>query len=65
MVTVTTSEPFKNKTTFTGTVVRRTDAHVVLSAKGRIVQLPRELVAEVKLPAPQFEPDDYEVRKLR
>ena len=64
-VIVTTSELFKKKTQFEGTLQERNEEHVVISAKGRIVKIPVAIVSRVELPKPKFEPTDSEIRKLR
>lgn len=64
-VAVTTTELYKKKTLFEGTLVERTEHDVCISLKGRIVKVPRELVADVRLPKPKYESTDTEMRKLR
>jgi ribosome maturation factor RimP len=65
-VTVTTSEVFRKKTVFEGTLLDRDCEHVRVSTKGRITKIPRALVAGVALPKAKFEPTDLEIRgKLR
>lgn len=49
-VTVTTTEVWRKADRFSGTLHSRTDAAVVLNLKGRLLKIPRELVAEVRLP---------------
>lgn len=63
-VMISTSEIFKKKTLFEGTLVRRDEDSVTLSMKGRIVEIPRKIVAQVKLPKSQYEPTDVEMQKL-
>jgi ribosome maturation factor RimP len=64
-VAITTKEVFKKKTLFEGTLVERTDECVFISQKGRPIRIPRELIAEVRLPKPKYESTDSEMRKLR
>lgn len=64
-VAVTTTETYKKKTVFEGTLVERTDENVCISLKGRIVKVPRDLVLDVRLPKPKYESTDTEMRKLR
>lgn len=64
-VAVTTTEIYKKKTVFEGTLVERTDENVCISLKGRIVKVPRDLILDVRLPKPKYESTDTEMRKLR
>ena len=64
-VSVTTTEIFKKKTVFEGTLVERTDDYVSISQKGRLIKVPRTIIAEVRLPKPKYESTDTEMRKLR
>jgi ribosome maturation factor RimP len=48
-VIVQTLSEFKGTTLFEGTLQERTTDHVKVSVKGRTVNIPRALVAEVKL----------------
>lgn len=64
-VQVTLNAPFKDKLKFEGTLVERTSEFVRLSLKGRSVNIPRELVTEVRLPPAKYEPGDFEVLKLQ
>jgi ribosome maturation factor RimP len=64
-VIVTTSELFKKKTSFEGTLQVRDEESVVISVKGRIVKIPVGIVSKVELPKAKFEPNDYEIKKLR
>ena len=64
-VTITTTEVYKKKTSFEGTLIDRTDEHVSVSLKGRIIKVPRKLIEKVSLPTPKFEDNDEEMRKLR
>ena len=57
-VTVTTSEEYKKKINFDGNVIGRDDTHVILSLKGRLIKIPRGIVASVKLPKSQHESTD-------
>ena len=64
-VSVTTTEIFKKKTAFEGTLVERTEDYVSISQKGRLIKVPRTIIAEVRLPKPKYESTDTEMRKLR
>jgi ribosome maturation factor RimP len=64
-VTITTTELYKKKTSFEGTLMERTDEYVSVSLKGRIVNVPRNVIDKVSLPTPKFEEADDEMRKLR
>lgn len=64
-VSVTTTEVFKKKTTFEGTLVERTDDCVSISQKGRMIRIPRAIIAEARLPRSKYESTDTEMRKLR
>mmetsp|Transcript_225 Transcript_225/g.410 ORF Transcript_225/g.410 Transcript_225/m.410 type:complete len:124 (+) Transcript_225:679-1050(+) len=48
-VLLTTTEPFKKKTEFQGNLHNRDEEFVRVNIRGRIVQVPRELVKEVRL----------------
>jgi ribosome maturation factor RimP len=65
MASVSTIEPYKKKTVFDGTLIERTETDVVLSLKGRIVKIPRDVIAQVTLAKSKYEPTDYEMRKMR
>jgi len=65
VVTVSTTEEFKKRLQFEGSLIERSDEHVVVSLKGRIVKVPRELVKSVRLPKARYESGDSEMRKLR
>ena len=65
MIAVTTTEDFKKKTLFEGSLIERSDEHVVVSLKGRIVKVPRKVIASVRLPKAKYESGDSEMRKLR
>lgn len=64
-VAVTTSEIYRKKTTFEGTLVERSGDNVCISLKGRPVKIPRDIITEVRLPKPKYEATDTEMRKLR
>lgn len=64
-VLVSLHEEFRKNIEYTGTLVERTLEHVRISIKGRGLSIPRELVKQVVLPPPQYEPADEEMRKLR
>lgn len=64
-IAVKMKEEYKKKVIFEGTLVERDEEHVLLSLKGRIVKLPRELIDIVSLPKSKFESTDSEMRKLR
>lgn len=55
-VTVRTTEIWRKADRFSGTLHSRTEAAVVLNLKGRLLKIPRELVAEVRLPTAGEEP---------
>ena len=57
-VLVTTSEPFKKKSEWQGTLVGRDDEFLSLNLKGRIVQIPIGIVVEVALPKAKRERGD-------
>lgn len=48
-VTVTTTEPHNGSTTWTGQLIRRDEASIHLSQKGRSIAIPRHLVSSVQL----------------
>lgn len=64
-MTVTTSEIFKKKDLFEGSLMGRTDSDVSVNVKGRIINIPRSIVTEVRLPPSQREDGDEEFSKLR
>lgn len=64
-VTVSTTEIYRKKTMFEGTLVERNADDVCISLKGRIVKIPRTVVNQVKLPKPKYESTDTEMRKIR
>ena len=49
MVEVNLSDPHKDKRHWVGQLVRRDDAAVVLSQKGKTIAIPRDLVVMVQL----------------
>ena len=57
-VICTTSEPFKSKTTWEGTLIGRDDEHVSVNLKGRAQKIPRGLVTEVRMPDAKREAGD-------
>ena len=57
-VEVGTTEPFKGKTEWRGTLVGRDDEWLSLNLKGRPVKLPIALVTDVRLPAAKSEKGD-------
>jgi ribosome maturation factor RimP len=57
-VICTTSEPFKSKTKWEGTLIGRDDKHVSINLKGRAQKIPRELVSEVRMPDAKREAGD-------
>ena len=65
MVTVMTSEIFRKKTKFEGTLVERSVDNVCVSLKGRPINIPRDIITSVRLPKPKYEVTDTEMRKLR
>ena len=64
-VIVSLKQEFRKKLIFEGSLQEKTDEHVIISIKGRILKIPLELVDRVELPKPKFEPNDPEIRKLR
>lgn len=64
-VIVTTTELYKKKLSFEGTLQEKTSDNITISVKGRIVSIPWSIVGKVELPAPKFEPNDPEIKKLR
>lgn len=54
-ITVKTSEVFKKKDTFVGTLKNRDDEKLSLNVKGRILTIPRVIIAEVRLDTPKEE----------
>jgi ribosome maturation factor RimP len=57
-VVITTSEEFKNKKGWEGLLHSRDEKHVVVNMKGRLQKIPREIVAEVRLPKSKREKGD-------
>lgn len=57
-VLVTTSEPFKSKTSWEGTLVGRDGKHVTINLKGRQQKIPIDLVSEVRMPDAKREAGD-------
>ena len=57
-VTATTSEPYKNKSEWEGTLVGRDDEFLSMNLKGRSVKIPIGLVVEVALPTAKREGGD-------
>ena len=57
-IIIETTEIYKKKTEFEGTLKERTDEHVLISLKGRIVKLPRNIIKVVKLFESKYEADD-------
>ena len=57
-VTVTTTEPYKKRTEWEGTLVGRDEEHVTINLKGRPQKIPTALVASVRLPEASTEPGD-------
>jgi ribosome maturation factor RimP len=49
MVTVSTTVPHEGKQSWSGHLMSRNETHVTISIKGRIVNIPRELVERVEL----------------
>ena len=48
-VVLTTTEPYNGTTTWTGQLIRRDEAAIHLSQKGRAIAIPRHLVSSVQL----------------
>jgi len=57
-VTATTTEPFKGKTKWEGTLMGRDDESVSINLKGRTQKIPRGIVEEVRLPSSKAEAGD-------
>ena len=49
MVEVRLAEPYRDKQTWVGQLLRRDDAAVVISQRGKPITLPREIVIAVEL----------------
>lgn len=64
IVTVKTSKIFKKKDTFEGSLIGRSAEFVTIANKGRLQNIPRDIVDEVRLPKSKIEPSDIEMRKL-
>ena len=64
-VSVSTTEIYRKKTLFEGTLVERNPDDVCISLKGRIIKIPRAVVNQVRLPKPKYESTDTEMRKIR
>ena len=64
-VSVSTTEIYRKKTLFEGTLVERNTDDVCISLKGRIIKIPRAVVNQVRLPKPKYESTDTEMRKIR
>lgn len=54
-VSVKTSEVFKKKELFVGTLRERDEENLLLNIKGRILAIPRDVIAEVRLDTPKEE----------
>ncbi len=63
-VTVTTTEEYKKKTEFKGTLIERDEDFVRISAKGRVTKIPRAICKSVTLPKSKVESTDLEMKKL-
>ena len=57
-VTVTTTEEFKKKTSWEGTLVGRDDESLTINLKGRAQKIPIGIVAEVRMPSAKTEQGD-------
>ena len=57
-VQATLTGEYKKRTVHEGTLLGRDGEHVLLNLKGRVLKLPRELVAEVRLPSAKREKGD-------
>lgn len=51
-VTITTNSLFKKKTQWEGTLQGRDETSVLLNCKGKIIAIPREIIAQVQLQNP-------------
>jgi ribosome maturation factor RimP len=49
MVTVSTATPYDGKQIWSGHLMSRNETHVAISIKGRIANIPRELIERVEL----------------
>ena len=49
MVNVSTTATHEGKQSWSGHLISRNDTHVAISIKGRIVNIPRELIDRVEL----------------
>eukprot|EP01033_Poteriospumella_lacustris_P002826 gene2826-2053_t len=58
-------EEFKKAMKLEGTLVKRDDAFVHISTKGRPISVPRAIIREVRLAPSKFEDADHEMKKLR
>ncbi|KAJ1420073.1 hypothetical protein B484DRAFT_453204 [Ochromonadaceae sp. CCMP2298] len=62
---IVTTDLFRKKSRFEGTLLRRDELTVVLSQKGRVLAIPRGVVREVRLPDALYEENDIEIMKLQ
>lgn len=62
-VTVTTTEPFKNKQCWEGTLVGRDEETITINLKGRLQKIPRAIVDTVCLPSAKTEAGDVYAKK--
>ncbi|MDG2989530.1 ribosome maturation factor RimP [Candidatus Synechococcus calcipolaris G9] len=54
-ILITTAEPFRGKTAWEGTLIRRDEDAVYLNQKGRTITIARSLVTQVQLQTPSSE----------
>jgi ribosome maturation factor RimP len=63
-VTVITTEEYKKKIEFKGTLIERDEEFVRISTKGRVTKIPRAICESVSLPKSKVESTDLEMKKL-
>ena len=64
-VLITTTEPYRNKIKWEGKLLDRTEDSVRITVKGKVYDIPRPIIQEVRLPEPEYEEDDIEMKKLK
>jgi ribosome maturation factor RimP len=63
-VTIITTEEYKKKVEFKGTLIERDEEFVRISTKGRVTKIPRAICRSVSLPKSKVESTDLEMKKL-
>jgi ribosome maturation factor RimP len=48
-VSISTSQPYEGQQEWTGQLIRRDETNVYLNQKGRVIEIPRTLIARVQL----------------